>query len=152
MKTFKINSHHMYLVPESDLSLVSLKILLQVPSFTKLASWSPKAMHRLTLCPNALWNSHQASFHDPRFRSVFRGNFSQFVTPDILNNSLQDTRNLGRVFDFSLPFVLGSSLLATHDTYLESVLFSVEVLLTRKGRARLLSLGLGCLKCDQSFF
>ena len=27
-------------------------------------------MHRSTLCPNALWHSHQASFRDPRFRHL----------------------------------------------------------------------------------
>jgi len=67
----------MCLVPKSDLfiwfSLVSLKILLQEPSFTKLASWWPKAMHRLTLCSNSLWNSHQTSLCDRRFWSVFWG-------------------------------------------------------------------------------
>ena len=37
------------------------------PSFTKLASWWPRVIHRSTLCPNTLWNSHQASLRDPRF-------------------------------------------------------------------------------------
>jgi len=53
--------------------------------------------------------------------------------------------------DGQAPLLIGL-LLATYGTYLESVLFSAEISLTRKGRARMLSLGIGCLKCDLSFF
>jgi len=59
----------------------------------------------------------------------------------MLSNSLYDTRNWGRVTESSLTFVLGSFLLATYGTYLEFVLFSIEVSLTHKGQAQLFSLG-----------
>ena len=70
----------------------------------------------------------------------------------MLNNSLYDTRNWGRVTDSFLAFILGSFLLATYGMYLEFVLFSTMVSLTHKGRARLFSLGLGYLEHELSFF
>ena len=52
----------------------------------------------------------------------------------------------------SPPFVLGSSLLDTYGTYLESILFSAEVSFTLKSWAQALSLDLGYLKCELPFF
>ena len=58
------------------------------PSFTKLGSWWPRAMHRSTSCPNPLWNLHQTSFRNPIFLSVFWGNFSLSTTSSMPRNSL----------------------------------------------------------------
>ena len=109
-------------------------------------------MHHLTLCPNALWNSHQASLREPKNRSVFWGNFSLSATPNMLKSSLHDTRNLGLIIVSSLALVSGSSFLATYGTYLRSVLFSVEASLLLLERSRLFSLCLGCFDREPSFF
>ena len=101
----------------------ALRYSFKNPSFTKFASWWPRAIHRSISCPNPLWNSHQTSFRDPRFLSVFWRNFSFSMTPGMPNNSLYDTWNLGQNEKSLLAFALGTFLLVAYGTYLESILF-----------------------------
>jgi len=54
-----------------DPSRLSMRYSFKNPSLTRSTNWWPKAMHRSMLCLNALWNSHQAFFRDPRFYSIF---------------------------------------------------------------------------------
>ena len=61
-------------------SWLSTRYSFRNPYLTKLANWWPKSMHRSTSCPNALWNSHQVSLRDPKFRFVLWSNFSMFTT------------------------------------------------------------------------